>query len=186
QTLGMRSRTSLALITALISASACNEAAETPAGANAVEKVSLRVLDPSDPAQAVIIQWHQSLLANDFQEFFEVEFRTPQVSDRMIRILFDGIRERGVPPVILSSEAPKGVTPEGFRTYGLVGCIRNSESSGPVRMMSVVTVRNIGGQWKVGGASFGAPSTEYDGPCPMQPFQKREHEAAPASPHAQE
>src|SRR5262245_6729399 len=59
----MHSRSCVVLITALISASACNQVAEPPAA------VLLRALDPSDPAQAAIIRWHQSLLANDYQEF---------------------------------------------------------------------------------------------------------------------
>jgi hypothetical protein len=160
------------LITLLISVSACSKAEETPAGANAVQKVSLRALDPSDPAQAAIIRWHKSLLANDYQEFSDVEFRTPQVSDKMIRILFDGIRKRGVPPTILSSEGPESFAPAGVKIYGLVGCMRNSEDSGAFRLMSVVNVRNVGGQSKVGGASFGTPSKEYDGPCPMMPSEK--------------
>jgi len=72
----------------------------------------------------------------------------------------------------MASEAPESITPRGMKIYGLVGCMRNSENSGTVRLMSVVNVRNIGGQWKVGGASFGAPSTEYSGPCPMKPSQE--------------
>src|SRR5690242_11054130 len=74
-----------------------------------IPKAAMKALNPADPAQAAIIQWHRSLLINDYPTFSRVEFHTAQVSDSMIRVLFDGILKFGVPRTIMISEADKKI-----------------------------------------------------------------------------
>jgi hypothetical protein len=42
------------------------------------EKATMKALNPSDPAQAAIMRWHRSLLANDYPTFSQLEFHTPK------------------------------------------------------------------------------------------------------------
>jgi hypothetical protein len=89
----------------------------------------------------------------------------------MIRIMFDGIRKFAVPKTILISEAPEKIerlAPTGVKVYGLVGCLKLQGARQETRRMAVVNARIFNGQWKIGGASFGAPSAEFDGSCPLK------------------
>lgn len=137
-----------------------------------IEKATMRALDPSDPAHAAIMRWHRALLANDFPAYAQVIFHTSQVNDGMSRVMFDGIRNIVVPRTILISEAAEKIerlVPKGVKVYALVGCMKLPGAPHEVRLMAVVNARIFNGQWKVGGASFGTPSAEFDGACPLKP-----------------
>ena len=89
----------------------------------------------------------------------------------MIRALFDGILKFGVPRTIMISEADKKIEefgPKGVKVYALVGCLKSSGVPYETRRMAVVSARIYEGQWKISGASFGAPSAPFRGACPLK------------------
>jgi hypothetical protein len=162
---------------ALVSLGGCNkwrDQSETN-GTKPEEHLALGPLDPSDPAQLVVIQWHQALVANDFAKYSAVAIRGADESDELRKLVFDTMRS-GAPDTILANDGTKDLeklsTPEdkswiGLRSFALVGCIKRAADGQIVRVMSVVSVRHVLGEWKVYGGSFGAPSTPFAGQCPI-------------------
>jgi hypothetical protein len=138
----------------------------------------IKAMDPSDPAQAAIIQWHQSLITNDFEKYSQVAVRGPDEGDALTKLVFDRMRQ-GIPPTVLSydgtgdfdklvPEADRAIL-QDLRTFSLVGCLPLAGEGGEVRAQAVVSARKIMGKWKVFGGSFGRPATQFAGGCPIKP-----------------
>jgi hypothetical protein len=160
---------------------ACSRDAERSAAAgttrSASEILKIKAMDPSDPAQAAILQWHQSLVANDFEKYSQVAVRADIEGDELRRVVFDRMRQ-GVPVTVLANDGTadfERLVPEedredlkGLRTFSLVGCLPHPGESGEIRTQAVVSARKIVGEWKVFGGSFGPPATQFAGDCPVK------------------
>lgn len=127
-------------------------------------------------ALAAISQWHQALIADDFDAYSWVAARCVDEGDALRAVAFDRMRQ-GVPTTIfayegthdfdkLASETDRGIL-EGLKTFSLVGCLRLPVKGRSVQVMSVVSVREIEGRRRVYGESFGTPSTPFAGDCPI-------------------
>jgi hypothetical protein len=120
------------------------------------------------------VQWHSALVANDFAKYSSVEVQGKDDTVELRRLWFDLIRQNA-PEKLFAREATRDFDDlskednslKGFRTFALVGC-KSGTVNAPVRVMSVVSVRQVSGEWKVYGGSFGTPSTPFAGKCPIQ------------------
>ena len=175
----MESPEKLFLITAVVVGliSACSgDVTPSATAAAAGQSLPLKALDPSDPAQAAIMRWHQALVTDDFDAYSVSAVHGIDEGDALRTVVFDRMRQ-GVPPTILSydgthdfdklaSEADRVIF-KGLRTFSLVGCLQVTANVHSVRVMSVVSAREIEGRWRVYGGSFGMPSTPFAGGCPI-------------------
>lgn len=107
---------------------------------------SLSQPDTSNPAVAAFVAWYTALVIGDFAGYRRLSPAMPNMSDDLLRQLFDQLR----------STAPKSVkvtTPKtnanGSVQFQTVGCI------GVRPVVSVVAVGNQSGTWKVGGSAWG-------------------------------
>lgn len=144
--------------------------------ATSSEQLALSSLDPSDPAQLAVIQWHRALVTSDFATFSAVQVRGTDDNDEMRELAFD-VFQQGAPQTIAVHDGtqdleklyePSDKSWKGSRLFALVGCINGANDGRRVRVMSVVSVRKVLGEWKVYGGSFGAPSTPFAGGCPIR------------------
>ena len=158
---------SFLLGTLLLGPAAMLNAAPAPVPAPK-DRFTLQELNPSNPEHAAILRWHKALFSSDYQAYLRASTRNPQISEKMMRLVFDGTR-RNTPPRILIYVNPQHTNPDGSKEYAVVGCTKLPEDPREIRMVSLVSTLRQGGQWKVVGTAFGPPWTDLVRVCPVKP-----------------
>lgn len=145
----------------------------------APEPLRLVPLDSDDPAQAALIQWHQALVDGDFAAYAEVDFHAVDATEESRRMWFDALVESRIPQKISVNDGTGKFDEVGgipsadrkllaaLRLFTVVGCDSPGNGAPEVRRVAAISVREVAGQWRVGGASFGPPNAYTEGPCPL-------------------
>lgn len=153
---------------------------ESPKRLDAVpEPLPLEPLDPSDPAQAAVIQWHRALVERDFAAYAEVDFHAVDATEASRRMWFGALADSGIPRQIAVNDGTgkfdevSGIPSAdrkllaALRLFTVVGCASPGDGNPEVRRVAAISVREVAGQWRVGGASFRPPNAYTEGPCPL-------------------
>jgi hypothetical protein len=139
----------------------------------------LAPLDPSDPAQAAVIQWHRALVERDFAAYAEVDIHPVDATEASRRMWFETLADSGIPRQIAVNDGTgrfddvSGIPAAdrkllaALRLFTVVGCASPGDGNPEVRRVAEISVREVAGQWRVGGASFGPPNAYSDGTCPL-------------------
>lgn len=171
------------LLGALLTVGCGNESGDVVESSERLEAVPeplhLAPLDPSDPAQVAVIQWHQALVERDFAAYAAVDFHAVDATEASRRMWFDALADSGIPRQIAVNDGTgkfddvSGIPAAdrkllaALRLFTVVGCASPGDGNPDVRRVADISVREVSGQWRVGGASFGTPNAYTEGPCPL-------------------
>jgi hypothetical protein len=118
----------------------------------------LQVPDPSNPAIATFIAWHQALLKNDFVAYKKLNFSLPQTPEKIVKENFDGQRANAPSTVKI---AEYKVEANGSISFLAVGCKDNR------RLMMMVGVAKQNGAWTLAASGWGPPWNDTYKLCPV-------------------
>lgn len=102
--------------------------------------------DPSNPAVAAFISRHTALLKGDFATYRRFTPTIPNMSDGLLRQMFDQLRATA--PKSVRVTMPK-TNANGSVEFNSVGCMGNRS------VVSTVSVGKQSGAWMVGGSGWG-------------------------------
>ena len=112
----------------------------------------------TDPQEVLIVNWHRTLIANDFVAYEKITFSMPGIDEKLKRDMFQALKVN-LPPTFKLTK-PK-INPNGSLVYYAVGCAGNR------RMISLLTLANTGGSWKVAPSGWGPPWNDTVNKCPV-------------------
>lgn len=113
---------------------------------------------PSNPAIAAFMAWHQSLLKGDYLAYKNASFWLTDSKEELKKQMFENLRST-TPTVVKIGE--QKTNPNGSIGFYAVGCKNN------VRLISVISVGNKDGAWRVAASLWGPPWNETAKLCPV-------------------
>lgn len=113
---------------------------------------------PSNPAIAAFMTWHQSVLKGDYVAYKNASFWLTDSTEELKRQMFENLRSN-TPAVVKVGEQKTNAN--GSVGFYAVGCKDN------VRLISVITVGNKDGAWRVAASLWGPPWNETAKLCPV-------------------